>query len=113
MMYMNTRNTTQNQSNTSDHMLIEGEEKSWSEGTVHIFWPSATASKDDDQYVAWCREHASGELKEPSEVLPLEDDGAYGDRFCKTCLEKARESKNVEEPDFLEGVESKIESNHK
>jgi hypothetical protein len=101
---------TQSNSSKGEHLLIEGEKKPWSQGTVHIFWPSAVATEGDERYVAWCREHAKGELRQPEEILPLQDKKSYESRFCKTCLENAKSAKNVEEPDFLEDVESKIES---
>lgn len=109
---MNQRDSTQTKSadQSEEHMLIEGEEKPWSEGTVHIFWPSAVAGENDNRYVAWCREHAKGKLKTPREILPFDKKKSYKDRFCKTCLENAQKSKNIDEPDFLEDVESKIES---
>lgn len=109
---MTQKDATQTQSadQSDEYMLIEGEKKPWSEGTVHIFWPSAVAGENDERYVAWCREHAKGELKTPKEILPFDDQKSYEDRFCKTCLENAQKSKNIDEPDFLEDVEAKIES---
>lgn len=107
---MTENNVAKPTKSSSDHMLIEGEEKPWSEGTVHIFWPSAVAGDDDEKYVAWCREHAKGDLRSPDEVLPFEDDESYDNRFCKTCLENAQKSQNIDEPDFLNDVESSIVS---
>lgn len=91
---------------TSKIQLIEGEEKPWSEGTIHIFWPSAVASDDDERFVAWCREHAKGERKDPEDVLPIENT----ERFCKTCIENAKKSDNIEQPEFVESVNSELES---
>lgn len=93
-----------------EHKLIEGEKKPWSEGTVHIFWPSAVADETDERFVAWCREHARGELKKPDEILPLEDENEYTERFCKTCIENAKNAKNISEPEFLGDIEDQIES---
>jgi hypothetical protein len=107
---MNNSKLTQSTSGKDEHLLIEGEKKPWSQGTIHIFWPSAIANDDDERYVAWCREHAKGELRQPEEILPFEENGSYESRFCKTCIENARNSQNVEEPEFLKNVESRIES---
>lgn len=93
-----------------EHKFIEGEKKPWSEGTVHIFWPSAVADETDDRFVAWCREHAKGELKKPDEILPLDDETEYTERFCKTCLENAKNAKNIPEPKFLDEIEEQIDS---
>lgn len=93
-----------------EHKLIEGEKKPWSEGTVHIFWPSAVADEADERFVAWCREHARGELKNPDEILPLEEDNKYEERFCKTCIENAKNAENISEPEFIEDIEDQIES---
>lgn len=84
----------------SGDILIKGEKKPWNEGTIHILWPSVSANKDDERYVAWCRENAKGELKTPEELLPIEN----FDRFCQTCLEKARDSDNIDEPDFVDKI---------
>lgn len=86
--------------------LIEAEEKPWSEGTIHIFWPSAMANDDDERFVAWCREHAKGERKDPEDVLPIENPN----RFCKTCIENAKKSENIDKPEFVESVEAQIET---
>lgn len=91
---------------SSKFKLIESEEKPWSEGTIHIFWPSAVASQDDERFVAWCREQARGELKDPEDVLPIENT----DRFCKTCIENAKNSENLEKPEFIDSVNSEIET---
>ena len=89
----------------SDYKLIEGEEKPWSEGTIHIFWPSAIADDEDDKFVAWCREHAKGELRDPEDVLPIEN----SERFCKTCVENAGKSQNIDQPEFVDSVKAQIE----
>lgn len=84
----------------SGDILIKGEKKPWNEGTIHILWPSVSANKDDERYVAWCRENAKGELKTPDEILPIEN----LDRFCQTCLEKAKDSDNIDAPEFVDEI---------
>lgn len=78
--------------------LIKGEKKPWNDGTIHILWPSVSASYEDESYVAWCRESAIGELKKPSDLLPVENN----DRICKTCIEKAIGSKSIDTPEFVD-----------
>lgn len=106
-----TPNYSDEQSNKTDsthhHKLIEGEEETWTEGTIHILWPSTETQEDDQKYIAWCREFAKGELVNPDELLPLNQNN-YEDRFCKTCLQKAENSNSIDEPEFLEFVKSKI-----
>lgn len=158
---MSQNQTTSSGSDGTDieHKLIESEQKPWSEGTIHIFWPSAVASSDDSRYVAWCREHAKGKLKSPDEVFPsvgskiknarnnndlsrkeladrideeeqrisdieeqrdhivpeiqqkIEDELGLQlglenpDRFCKTCIQNAERSDNIDLPRFLYQVD--------
>lgn len=87
--------------NNSGDILIEGVKKPWNEGTIHILWPSVSASKDDESFVAWCRESAKGSLKKPNEIFPVED----SDRICNTCIEKAKNSDSIETPDFVKNME--------
>lgn len=91
---------SENSVDNSGNILIKGEKKPWNEGTIHILWPSVTANKDDEKYVAWCRENAKGKLKKPEEMLPIENP----DRFCRTCLQKAKDSYNIEEPEFVDSI---------
>jgi hypothetical protein len=84
----------------SGNILIRGNKKPWNEGTIHILWPSVIANTEDDSYVAWCRENAKGELRKPENMLPVDNE----DRFCQTCLEKAKKSKNIREPDFVKDI---------
>lgn len=96
--------------NEYSHKLIVGEEKPWSKGTIHIFWPSAVADESDSSFIAWCREDTKGEIKDPAEVLPLDKEHKYSERFCKTCLENAKNAKNIPEPSFLEYIEERIDA---
>lgn len=87
----------------SGDILIRGNKKPWNEGTIHILWPSVIANENDDSYVAWCRENAKGELRNPDDMLPVDNE----DRFCQTCLEKAKESENISEPEFVDDILNK------